>query len=384
MKRRAGGAGYANPAALKLLEAESPADIVGQSVKRWAVEEFKLVLEERVRGISRSETQPLREIQLRTTRGNIIDVEVTSTPGEINGKRRTHTIARDITERKKAQLDREEGAQATARAVEMERSRTRILMVSESVRKEIGRHLHGTVQNRLIIFLHRLTRLKDYESGLDQTVELDEVVRDLADLIEEDVRKMSSKIYPDILRRGLAASLRSLGDHISRGARFKLDMELDRALEAIETRNTDLVPETIRLAIYRIAEEALTNALKHSNAQTVRVRVTCPEPDTLKLEVSDDGRGFDEAETLGGIGVALMADYASASGGHFAISSAPGNGSLVGATLPLLQDGAGLRVPNDIRLRKSRGAAPVQKPRAPLSCLASRWYRWIQFAETDR
>ena len=54
---------YANPAALKLLEVESAADIVGQSVKTWAVEEFKPVLEERVRGINRGETQPLREIR---------------------------------------------------------------------------------------------------------------------------------------------------------------------------------------------------------------------------------------------------------------------------------------------------------------------------------
>jgi glucose-6-phosphate-specific signal transduction histidine kinase len=104
---------------------------------------------------------------------------------------------------------RGEEAEAIARAEELASSRTRILAVSESLRKEIARHLHGSVQIKLILVLSRISRLGQ-ASPDELAAEVAEIRQELELLIENDVRKISVQIYPDILRRGLVPSLESL------------------------------------------------------------------------------------------------------------------------------------------------------------------------------
>ncbi len=82
--------------------------------------------------------------------------------------------------------------------------------------------------------------------------------------------------------------------------------------------------------IYRIAREALTNAVKHSGASAVIVRVS-ETSDALVLEVIDNGRGFDAAAALadpeeGHFGMQLMADQAAEAGARLRASAAPGDG----------------------------------------------------------
>ncbi len=89
-----------------------------------------------------------------------------------------------------------------------------------------------------------------------------------------------------------------------------------------------LTPE-VQLACYRIAQEALNNAVKHAGAASVTVSVDCT-PDEVLLRVSDDGRGFDLAQApSGGLGLGILQERASEIGARLRIISAPGAGTTV-------------------------------------------------------
>jgi signal transduction histidine kinase len=91
----------------------------------------------------------------------------------------------------------------------------------------------------------------------------------------------------------------------------------------------------VRQELYQIAQEALNNALKHARAQTVRVLLDFQESAT-RLEVSDDGSGFEpaEADRGGGLGLRGMRERAQAIGGTLAVETAPGKGTTVHITVP--------------------------------------------------
>ena len=92
--------------------------------------------------------------------------------------------------------------------------------------------------------------------------------------------------------------------------------------------------------MYRIAEEALTNAVKHAKAGKVAVQLDASREGWLRLTVRDDGQGFDAENAPGGLGLATMQDYADAVGGQCVIQSSPGAGTEVMAVLPLSRLGA--------------------------------------------
>ncbi len=245
---------------------------------------------------------------------------------------------RDITERKLAEAERVEHATALARAEELKLSLRRIIAAQESVRREIAQQLHGSVQNRLIILLHRLSELERTETQGELAKELRNLRQKLSELIDNHVRPISHRLYPSILRRGLVAALQSLGDQFE--AAVNIEMELDQELTHEERTNPQIIAEQVRLAAYRIAEEALTNVVKHTKASKVKIRLRQPAPGWLCLSLEDDAQGFDLTGCSGGRGIMMMQDYAEVVGGRCSIRSAPGKGTEVMALLPLAGPGA--------------------------------------------
>ncbi len=243
-------------------------------------------------------------------------------------------LSTEINLRQQAQRELAEQAAALARADEMQRSRQRIVSAQESLRKEIAQQLHGSVQNRLIFLVLRLKQLEATAEPKGVALELTDLREKFEELLEQEIRSIVHQLYPYILRRGFVPALQSMGDQIE--SVISIEMDLDQELVRKERADRSLIPEQAKLAAYRIAEEALTNVVKHANASKVSVRLETPFGGWFRLTVQDDGQAFAVEESLEGMGIVGMRDYAEAIGGECVILGAPGKGTQVTATLPLV------------------------------------------------
>jgi len=247
---------------------------------------------------------------------------------------RVTDLSTEINLRQQTQREVAEQAAALARADEMQRSRQRIVSAQESLRKEIAQQLHGSVQNRLIFLVLRLKQLEATAEPKGVALELADLREKFEELLEQEIRSIVHQLYPYILRRGFVPALRSLGDQIE--SVISIEMDLDEELVRKERADRNLIPEQAKLAAYRIAEEALTNMVKHANASKISVRLETPFGGWFRLTVQDDGQGFAVEESSEGMGIVGIRDYAEAIGGECVILGAPGKGTQVTATLPLV------------------------------------------------
>jgi signal transduction histidine kinase len=228
---------------------------------------------------------------------------------------------------------------ALARAEELQRSRQRLMEAQERVRRETSAQLHDGVQEKLLILKGNLQGiLKGTSSASETTPILSEVIDGLSQVIERQIGVLSRRLYPANLSHGLVPAFLSFGDQFKAGP--AVEIELGEELMRREKADRNLVPEQVKLAVYRIAEEALTNVVKHAKAGKVTVRLDASGEGWLRLMVRDDGQGFDAQSAPGGLGVATMRDYADAVGGQCAVHSVPGVGTEVTAALPLPRPGA--------------------------------------------
>jgi PAS domain S-box-containing protein len=140
------------------------------------------------------------------------------------------------------------------------------------------------------------------------------------------VRRIAGRLRPPVLDDlGLAAALESLVE------RFGRQTEIEVELQA----GVDDLPSLARRALYRIVQEALTNAARHSLARHAKVTLEC-RPELLTLQISDDGVGIpagatDDSTSLGLVG---MRERATALGADFRVESGPGRGTTIRVTLP--------------------------------------------------
>ena len=218
---------------------------------------------------------------------------------------------------------------------ELVRSRQRIVGVEESARKEIARRLHGSIQNRLNVLVLRLTQLKQSVPAGSLATELEDLVQQIAEPMERDLQSITHQLYPLILRLGLVPSLQTLCDLFENAISLDLDEELVRQ----ERENRALLQDQVKLAAYRIVEEAIDNAVKHSKASRIVLRLELTVDGQLRIAVRDNGCGFDVAIAEEGLGISSINDYAEVVGGVGAVYSTAGNGTEVVATIPLNEAG---------------------------------------------
>lgn len=152
----------------------------------------------------------------------------------------------------------------------------------------------------------------------------------VCDILEQGVqikRRVIEGLVPTVLTHlGLLPALEALADETRASAPFAVELELPDALELERER---------AIAIYRVAQEALTNIRKHAQANAVTIRLT-DEGDTVRLDIRDDGVGLPEGARgkTGSHGLLGMKYRADALGGRFAIGAAPGGGTLLEFEVP--------------------------------------------------
>ncbi len=243
-------------------------------------------------------------------------------------------IMRDITEQKEMERRQRDQQIAEAREEELAKSRRRLLSAQESLRKEIASQLHGTVQSRLILLGQKLAELEARPASERTSEELGQVREKLEEVQNDLIRPISHRLFPSVLRLGIAAGLESLADEYS--ARSPIDLQVDKQVRAIEEADRKAVSDNAKLALYRIAEETLSNIFKHTpGVSNIVLRLSLSGSRILRLTVSDDGDGFSKASSTTGIGLMIISDYAAAAGGSCSIKSNPGRGTCVTAEVPL-------------------------------------------------
>jgi PAS domain S-box-containing protein len=203
-------------------------------------------------------------------------------------------------------------------------------------RHRLARELHDSVSQALfsLTLQTRAAQLLLEREGLDPTGAIGgrmAKLRELTDGALAEMRALIFELRPEALREeGLLAAVRKQAEGLS--AREELSV----VMEAPEDRIA--LPDQAEEQLYRLAQEALNNVVKHAQASRVRIRFQLPHPDAdqLILEVSDDGIGFDPSVARPGhMGLRTMAERAASLGGTLEVSSAPGSGTTVRAAVPL-------------------------------------------------
>jgi signal transduction histidine kinase len=211
-------------------------------------------------------------------------------------------------------------ANADSRA-QLTASRARMVAAGDDARRRVVRDLHDGAQQRLV---HTLVTLKLAARALDEDVgKARELVADAleqANRSNEELRELARGILPAVLTRGgLRAGVDSLVVRLN--VPVAVDLPTDRFSAGIEA------------SAYFVIAEALTNVIKHARAEqaTVRARV---DDGMLHVEIGDDGVGGADATGNGLVGIA---DRVSALGGHLAVESPIGAGTVVTALLPVTE-----------------------------------------------
>jgi two-component system, NarL family, sensor histidine kinase DevS len=221
-------------------------------------------------------------------------------------------------------------AVATAQSVASERQRQR-LAAAEAERQRWARELHDDTLQSLSALRVGLSTAK--RSGKPETLEA--AVANAIDHLEEGItnlRALITDLRPASLDElGAAAAIQALCERAQRQG-IDVDVSIDLAYEQGREHERHL-PE-IETAMYRIVQEALTNASKHGNAKRAVVEVHEDESD-IRVRVRDDGSGFDPSEHTDGFGLLGMHERVQLLDGGLSVESSPGGGTTVEASFPV-------------------------------------------------
>jgi signal transduction histidine kinase len=211
-----------------------------------------------------------------------------------------------------------------ALAVRNARLAGRIVKAAESERRRIERNIHDGAQQELVALVAKLglARSTAAQGGLSP-----DAIDDLrleAQRILSELRELSQGIHPSVLTDG--GILEAVEDRCAR-------LPLEVTLETSEGLRARRFGDNIEGAAYFFVTESLANVLKHADATHATISLAYADG-RLRLGVADDGRGFDPDAGLDG-GLAGLRDRIRALGGSVAISSRPGQGTRVTASLPV-------------------------------------------------
>jgi signal transduction histidine kinase len=256
-------------------------------------------------------------------------------------------VLQEITARKRAEQERrellqQECAARTQAERTMEQLREaherlhtlskRLLEVQESERRHIARELHDQIGQALTAGIINLQIVQGSSDTLAGLPELQESVGLFEETLQQ-VRDMSLELRPSMLDDlGLVPALRwYLNRQAPRGG-FTAKLLAGSVSERL--------PAEVETVCFRVAQEAVTNIVRHAHAKRVRVELTVTA-DEVHLRITDDGAGFDVAlahsRAAGGtsLGLLSMQERVALAGGRFSIDSNPGEGTSVAVVLPL-------------------------------------------------
>lgn len=202
-------------------------------------------------------------------------------------------------------------------------------------RLRIARELHdGLAQVLTYINAQALAVERLLETGRNEEARAEvAAMKHAARQVYGDVREAIVGLRTSLARPALVPALRRYLGEYERTAGASLQLEIPDEVEGLE------LPASVEIQLIRVVQEALANVRKHADATAATVRLALADG-RLKVEVEDDGRGFDPATSVSTgwprFGLQTMHERAQAVGGSFELTSQPGAGTRIAVTVPLI------------------------------------------------
>ena len=253
-----------------------------------------------------------REVWGRRKDGSTFPMDLAVSEVELGDRILFTGIVRDISERRR--LEKE------------------ILEISEEERRRIGQDLHdglGQMLTGIGLLSQDLARQLE-EEGHERAADMAEITDHVKEA-DQYARDLSHGLIPvDVEANGLTEALRRLSQNAVR--MFNVACSF-REVDTVLVHNN-----TVATHLYRIAQEAVSNAVRHGEADNITI-VLASGDEQIRLQVRDDGTGFDPGVSDGsGMGVHIMQYRARIIGGGLEIASDPGDGTVVTCTIPRTAD----------------------------------------------
>lgn len=202
----------------------------------------------------------------------------------------------------------------------------RLVKAHEEERSRIAREVHDDAVQRLVHVGRELDQYQDEYARPSAERHRLTGIRGEVDDLATALRHLAHQLHPAALEQaGLNLALSQLAEETQRLHGLKLALELP-------ARELELHPDA-RLALFRIAQEALRNIVRHAHAGTASLRLGSGDG-VVEMTVQDSGAGFDSAGQRSGLGLVGIEERARLAGGAARIASAPGHGTRVTVRLP--------------------------------------------------
>jgi two-component system sensor histidine kinase UhpB len=317
----------------------SPTNMLAKQLHRFRVELALAALALAASGLlawvlARSLTLPLQEAigSLRQIRGGDYRVQLPVTTGGEVGELQASIGEMSVAlEQSKQDLEN----RVAERTRDYRKLIQKVNSIIEDERKSIAVEIHDELNASLIAVRLGSQTIQQLASKAVPGPEVEQI-RDNAQAITKlaldlyaNGRRLVRRLRPEVLDMlGLHGAVEEMVNHYrSSGVHFEFESKGDFSR----------IGNELAISAYRIVQEALSNIMKHSRAGFARVSLVLSE-DALKIEVLDDGEGFDPALASEGIGIIGMRERVFAVGGNINVESRPGEGTLVSITLPLADD----------------------------------------------
>jgi PAS domain S-box-containing protein len=216
---------------------------------------------------------------------------------------------------------------------ESKRLEKAILEISGREERRIGQDLHDGLGQHLtgIAFMSKVLAEKLGDRSLAEAVEANKIVRLVNEAVHK-TRELSRGLLPVVADvRGLMSALEHYASEVEDLFGISCRFECDRPVLIYD--------DTVANHLYRIAQEAVNNAIKHGDARQIRIHLS-PDADGLALHISDDGRGLPaDVRNSTGMGLHIMNYRAKMIGAALQMQRSPGGGTTVTCTLPSLHNG---------------------------------------------
>lgn len=252
------------------------------------------------------------EWQFRYKDGSIHWIEVSLTVAYIAGIKRVLSFFHEIDDRKATEQKLKEERRQKHREIT-----EAVITAEENERHDIGRELHDNIQQiltttRLYLEIAIKTEMKESHPHIDE-------VHGMISKAITELRNLShSMISPFLEDNDLSDALEHLANTVSKSAGLDIDI-------SIVNIDENTIPDKVKLAIYRIAQEQFTNITKHAKAKKGDLKLS-GEGSAMVLSIKDDGIGFDTSKKAKGFGLINLRTRASLCNGKMNIISSLGHG----------------------------------------------------------